>query len=197
MAHQRHLQLRTLLGSLSLLVLAVGCMARTTSPSAHTAPTPVMVVTIDTILADPARYAHAVLNIQGYFAGGIARPTCAGWIGSPTDWRLASALRDQALPAPLILEIQNAFPSGVLPTFAPAAYQKQMLLYGRLRLYNGPVGCGRIDAQGNYHYDQVPQVQIWYLEAVQLQSEVPIKWRQPRDPTPQPHYRPTDTPTMP
>jgi hypothetical protein len=155
--------------------------------------TPVLVVTIDTLLANPSHYHNTFLGVQGHFGGGIARPACS-WVGSPTDWMLASTPPDQRLPALQFLEVQNAFPEDASPLFVGARYPKHMVLHGWFRQYDGPAGCAFLDAAGNAQVDQVPHQQVWYLETIQLETDIPIEWYYPHDPTAQPYYRPTVTP---
>ena len=185
--------IRSLFGCFGLLLVAASCMRTTTSLAPPTAITSDTALTIDALLANPARYANTVVGVQGFYSSGIARPACEGWIGAPTGWILSSAPSLQRASVPLFLEIKDSFPSGVEPRLEPTAYQKQVVMHGWLRLYTGPVGCGQSDGQGHYTYDRAAQKQVWYFEAVDLYSEVPIEWQRPGAPTPQPYYQPTPT----
>jgi hypothetical protein len=150
-------------------------------------------VTIDTLVAEPLRYANAFLVVQGLYADGIARPACTPWIGPPIGWSLSNGQKGLANH---ILNIKSAFPDEAQPVIPDSFYMKELItLHGWLRRYDGPVGCPGFDQQGHSLLDQMEQQHVWYFEAVQLDSTASIEWHRPQDPTPTPPpMRPTVTP---
>jgi hypothetical protein len=134
--------------------------------------------------------------IQGYFVGDIQRPACSPWVGAPTQWAIASQPYKQN-PQAQRIEILEAFPNHRSPIFGADAYQKPILLRGRLRLYSGPQGCPISDSHGQYQYDRLPQLHLWYFVAVELQSTAELEWFDPRAPirAPVPTNAPANLPT--
>ena len=191
MSHRLCPRLRGLLGYLSLLIVTVGCTPGSLIQTEPPTPDPAFAVTIDALVAEPARYANTLLVIQGY-PDAIARPACDPWVGPPVTWSMSN---EQQGSAHRSIEIKSAFPDGAQPIIPDSFYMKeQITLHGWLRRYDGPIGCPRLDAEGQAQYK-------WYFEAVQLESATSIKWHRPQDPTkipppPRPTFTPQPEPTF-
>jgi hypothetical protein len=169
-------RLRALLGYISLLTVTAGCTPGPLFNSIQPTPDPAFAVTIDALMMEPARYANTFLVIQNVYSEPIARPACSPWIGPPITWAMSNGQRS--------IEIKSAFPDGAQPNIDDHFYERpQITLHGWLRRYDGPIGCVAFDQQGRSLLDQMEQQQVWYFEAVQLESSAPITWRRPQDPT--------------
>jgi hypothetical protein len=132
-------------------------------------------VTVQDLVAQPEQYAGEFILVEGLNGGFYKTPECYPWIGPPTEWLLLSRPTEgqdgpRALPR---IEVKNAFggiissPSGPDGRAVRNTMMKGVAVWGWLRLYEGPVGCQHMNAQGT----PIPMEtkRVWYVDAAQLQ----------------------------
>jgi len=135
------------------------------------------VVSITDLSTHPEGYRDEFVEVTGLDGGFYAKPDCSPYFGPPTEWLLLSEVpiyKDNILENnPDRIQVRNTFGGMVSSPSDPSGYTvrntflKQAAVWGWVRYYEGPVGCGATDLQGTPM--PMDTQQVWYLDAVQLQ----------------------------
>jgi hypothetical protein len=146
-------------------------------PEGTTLPSQAIFVSVTDLSTHPEHYRDEFVEVDGLNAGYYAKPACSPYFGPPTEWLLFSELpvfKDN-VPAnnPARIQVKNTFGGMIESPSDPSGYAvrntllKQVTVWGWVRLYEGPVGCGATDLQRT----PIPMdaQQVWYIDAVQLQ----------------------------
>jgi hypothetical protein len=146
-------------------------------PEGAVLPSQAIVVPVIDLSTHPEQYRDEFVEVNGLNAGYYEKPDCAPYFGPPTEWLLFSELpvyKDNVLiNNPARIQVRNTFGGMISSPSDPSGYAvrnttlKQVAVWGWVRLYEGPVGCGGTDLQGT----PIPMdtEQVWYIDAVQLQ----------------------------
>jgi hypothetical protein len=107
-----------------------------------------------------------------------AIPGCYPWFGPPPQWVLVSEpirYKDHvAINSPLSIKVKNTFdgmindPAGLDGRAIRDTLMKQVKIWGWVRLYEGPMGCGSTGSEGTPIPPETKQ-KVWYIDAVKLQ----------------------------
>jgi hypothetical protein len=146
-------------------------------PAGTVLPSQAIVVSVADSSTHSEQYHDKFVEVNGFNAGYYAKPDCSPYFGPPTEWLLLSelpAFKDN-VPTnnPARIQVKNTFGGIIELSSDPSGYTvrnpllKQVTVWGWVRLYEGPVGCGATDLQGT-PIPMEPQ-QVWYIDAVQLQ----------------------------
>jgi len=137
-------------------------------PEGTALPSEAVAVSVTDLSVHPEGYQDKFVKVNGINAGYYQKPACYPYFGPPTEWLLLSELpvyKDNILTNnPDEIEVENTF-GGLIEAFpnsngynARNPLLKQVAVWGWVRLYEGQVGCG---GEAN--------IQVWYIDAVQLQ----------------------------
>ena len=150
-----------------------------------TLPSDAALVSIEDLAAHPTQYADQFIEVHGLNAGVYARPACYPRFDQPSEWLLVTGPtthQNNVTYQPPRIEVKNTFggmvsdPTDLTGRAIRNTMMKQAVVWGWWRLYDGPLGCGSVNAQGTPI--PPPNQQTWYLDAVKLQYlesiEVPI-----------------------
>lgn len=146
-------------------------------PEGTALPSRARVVSITDLSTHPEGYRDEFVEVTGLDGGFYAKPDCSPYFGPPTEWLLLSEVpiyKDNILENnPDRIQVRNTFGGMVSSPSDPSGYTvrntflKQAAVWGWVRYYEGPVGCGATDLQGTPM--PMDTQQVWYLDAVQLQ----------------------------
>jgi hypothetical protein len=137
-------------------------------PAGTVLPSQAIVVSVTDLSTHPEQYHDKFVEVKGINAGYYQKPACYPYFGPPTEWLLLSELPVSEgtimINNPDRIEVENDF-GGLIELFPKSGgynarnpLLKQVAVWGWVRLYEGQVGCG-----GGAN------LQVWYIDAVQLQ----------------------------
>lgn len=139
----------------------------TTLPSKST------LVSIEDLVMQPQKYADQFIEVHGFNEGGLGIPACSPYFRPPIDWVLSAGPYihypgGEAGYEPPTIEIKNSFNGLALEPMSQYGLEKQAVVWGWWRLYDGPIGCGGFDSLGT-PIPPTQSIQSWYVDAVKFQ----------------------------
>ncbi|MCP4543378.1 MAG: hypothetical protein GY832_40205 [Chloroflexi bacterium] len=145
---------------LPLLAILAACI----SPSSLSTP---LIITVTDLTTDVERYRDQVIWIAGEYGGNLAYPACDSYYSPPGTWAFRDETGETWVAASGFGELLRYHRHDNL----------SLVLECEWSFFEGPLGCGYIDATGN---TVIPIGSQWYLDAKRIVGPDPF----PATPTP-------------